>query len=196
MTPKPGGARIHLSAEETLAPRRGFVWTAHATLSGLPVRVQDYYFANEGGVRVDLLGVVPLPFSGSRDDVTRSSRGRLIAEAVWCPTVLVAPDVTWEAVDADRARFTFVVDGEAVPVTIRVGPVGALREVTLKRWGDAGVASPRFLPYGFAVEEERTFDGITIPTHLRGGWGYGTERYDPGAASSFAIRSATFASLR
>ena len=193
MTPTPGGARVTLAAEETLAPRRGFVWTAHARMFGLPVRVRDHSFESDGGVHVHVLGLVPMPFSGSREDVTRSSRGRLIGEAAWCPTVLVAPDVAWEAVDADRARFTLAVDGEAVSVTVHIGPDGAPREFTLDRWGDVGVPAPTLLPYGFAVEEEATFEGVTIPTRLRGGWWYGTDRFDPATAATFTVQSATFA---
>ena len=192
MTPSPGGPPVSLTAEEILAPRRGFVWTAHARLFGLPVRVRDHYYERDGGVHVDVLGLVPMPLGGG-EAVTRSSRGRLIGEAVWCPTALAGPGVTWEAVDADSARFTLEVDGEAVPVTVHVEPDGRLREVTLDRWGDVGVASSGLLPYGFAVEAEAAFEGITIPTRLRGGWWYGTDRFHAGEAAAFTVRSATFA---
>ncbi len=37
------------------------------------------------------------------------------------------------------------------------------------------------------VDEERTFDGVTIPTRLIGGWDYGTDRFDESAASSFTV---------
>lgn len=192
MRPTPGGPQITFSAKETIAPRRGFVWTARTRLYGLPVHVRDHYFDREGGLRVHALGLLPVQSAGG-EDVTRSARGRLVAEAVWCPTALAGPGVTWEAAGPDRARFTLAVDGEPVTVTLHVGPEGALREVTLDRWGDVGVPAFRPLPYGFRVEEEATFAGVTIPTFLRGGWWYGTDRFDPGDAATFAIRSATFA---
>ncbi len=189
MTPTPGGPSTKLTAVETLAPRRGFVWTAEARMKGLPVRVRDHYYQRQGGVDIALLGSVPIPV-GSGPDVTRSSRGRLIAEGMWCPTALLHPSVTWEAVDEDRARYTLAVDGEAVAVTLRVGPAGALREVTLDRWGEAEGKPAQLLPYGFRVEEERTFDGVTIPMRLTGGWLYGTDRFDEAAAASFVISDA------
>jgi hypothetical protein len=192
MTPTAGAARVALRAVEVLAPRRGFVWTAGTRMAGLPVRVRDTYFEGEGGVRVALLGLVPVPFSGEPEDLARSARGRLVGEAVWCPTALVGPEVTWEAVDADRARFTLAVDGEPVAVTLRIGPDGALREVTLDRWGDVGVAKFRPIPYGFAVEAEARFGGITIPTRIRGGWWFGTDRFDPATAATFTVASARF----
>jgi hypothetical protein len=193
MTPTPGGAPVELTADEVLAPRRGFVWTARARMFGLPVHVRDHYVANDGGVRVHLLGLIPLPLSAAQSDVARSSRGRLVGEAVWCPTALVGPGVMWEAIDADRARFTLRIDSEDVAVTLRIDTDGALRDVTLDRWGDVGVDHFQRIPYGFAVESERTFDGVTIPTRIRGGWWYGTDRYDATAASSFVITAARFA---
>lgn len=193
MTPTPGAAPVELTADEVLAPRRGFVWTARARMFGLPVRVQDHYTTNKGGVRVHLLDLIPLPSSAAQDDVARSSRGRLVGEAVWCPTALVGPGVRWEAVDAERARFTLAVDGKAVAVTLRVGADGALHEVRLDRWGDVGVTHFQPIPYGFAVEREDTFDGVTIPTGIRGGWWYGTSRFDATGAATFAVTKARFA---
>jgi hypothetical protein len=192
MTPTPGGPSTDLTAVETLAPHRGFVWTARATMNGLPVRVRDHYFGGEGGVDVVALGLVPIPLGGG-PDVTRSSRGRLVAEAVWCPTALVHPSVAWEALGDDRARFTLTVDGDPISVTLRLGPDGALREVTLNRWGDVDGQPARPIPYGFRVEEERTFGGVTIPTRLAGGWHYGTDRFDPASAATFTVHRATFA---
>jgi hypothetical protein len=192
MAPTPGGRSVKLSAVETLAPRSGFVWTAKARMNGLPVRVRDHYHQSEGGVDVVALGLFPIPL-GSGPDVTRSSRGRLVAEGVWCPTALVHPDVGWEGVDEDRARYTITVDGEAIAVTIRVGPDGALREVTLPRWGDVDGPPARPIPYGFRVEEEQAFGGVTIPARLVGGWHFGTERFDPAGAATFNVYRAELA---
>lgn len=192
MMPAPGAPPVALSAVETLAPRRGFVWTARARMKGLPVRVRDHYFHGDGGVDVFALDVVPLPLGGG-PDVTRSSLGRLVAEGVWCPTALLHTDVSWEAVDDERARYTIVVDGEPITVTIRVAPDGGLSGVSLLRWGDVDGPPARPLPYGFRVDEERTFGGVTIPTRLRGGWHHGTDRFDPAGAATFSVHHAEFA---
>lgn len=191
MRPRPGGPRVALTADEVLAPHVGFTWTARARMFGLPVRVRDDYFDNRGGVGVTALGVIPVARETGAD-VTRSSRGRLVAEAVWCPTALVGPEVHWEAVDDDRARFTLTVDSDAIPVTIHVGHDGTLREVTLERWGTVDVPTARPIPYGFEVLDEAMFGGITIPVQLRGGWWYGTDRFVPEDAAEFVIRAAEF----
>lgn len=191
MTPTPGGPSTDLTAAETLAPHRGFVWTAKARMNGLPVRVRDHYFDGGGGVDVVALGLLPIPLGGG-PDVVRSARGRLVAEAVWCPTALVHPSVVWESLGDDRVRFTLTVDADAIPVTLRIGPDGALREVALERWGDVEGPPARPIPYGFRIEEERTFDGVTIPVRLTGGWHFGTEHFDPAGAATFAVHRAEF----
>ena len=192
MRPAPGAPATRLSAVETLAPRQGFVWTARARMRGLPVRVRDHYAWGEGGLEVVALGLLPVPL-GAGPDLTRSARGRLVAEAVWCPTALVHPSVRWEAVDADRAQYTVGVDGEAISVTVAVDADGALREATLLRWGDADGGPYRRVPYGMGVEAEQAFGGVTIPTRVRGGWHYGTDRYDPARAARFTVHRAVFA---
>jgi hypothetical protein len=193
MRPAPDAPPTDLAAVETLAPRTGFVWTARARMNGLPVRVRDHYHRGEGGVGVTALGVVPVPLGGEDEDVARSSRGRLVGEAVWCPTALVHPGVAWEAAGDDRARFTVAVDGDPIAVTLRVDERGALREVTLDRWGDPDGGAARLHPYGFRVEAEGTFDGVTIPTRITGGWGYGADGYDPARAASFTVHRAALA---
>lgn len=189
MTPTPGGRPVDLTASETLAPREGFVWTAQSRMNGLPVEVRDSYHRGAGGVSVTALGFVPIPLGGSAEDVARSSRGRLVAEAVWCPTALVHPDVRWEAVGEDRARYTVTIDGDPVSVTLQVDDDGTPRELTLDRWGDPDGGPARLHPYGFRVEAEGTFGGVTIPTQVVGGWGFGTDAHDPTSVSSFSVTS-------
>lgn len=193
MTPAPGAPPTALTAAETLAPRSGFVWTARARVKGLPVRVRDHYHRGGGGVGVTALGAVPVPLGGQDADVARSSRGRLVGEAVWCPTALVHPDVAWEAVGDDLARYTLAVDGEPISVTLRVDGNGALQEVALDRWGDPDGGAARLHPYGFRVGAEGTFEGVTIPTRITGGWGYGTDAYDPASGASFTVTHAALA---
>lgn len=187
MVPTPGAPPTRLTATEVLAPRRGFVWAAEATMKGLPVRVRDHYHRGEGGVGVTALGLVPVRLGGDAEDLARSSRGRLVGEAVWCPTALVSPDVRWESPGADQARYTVTVDGEPVSVTLHLGPEGSLREVTLDRWGSPDGGPARAHPYGFRVDSEASFGGVTIPARITGGWNYGTATYDPATAASFTV---------
>jgi hypothetical protein len=183
---------IDLPGRETLAPPRGFVWKARARMGLLPVRVEDHYAAGKGAVNVWALGVLPVARSRG-PDVDRSARGRLAIEAIWLPSALLpGREVSWEGISNDRARVTLTLDGEEMPLTLTVDEGGSLREVTTLRHGDVGVDRWQLIPYGVEVEEEATFEGYTIPTRLRGGWWFGTERYDPAGADILRVLGASF----
>ena len=143
--------------------------------------------AGEGGVLVRVFGMIPI-VRGRGPDVTRSSRGRLAGESIWLPSAFLPGEgISWEAIDGEHARVTLTIDGEAIPLTLRIDERGRLQELTMLRHGDVGVESWQAIPFGMEVEEETTFGGYTLPTRLRGGWWYGTERYVPSEASVFEV---------
>jgi hypothetical protein len=185
--------RLALSAQEILAPPHGFVWRARARIGPMVVTVRDFYYERTSRVDVRLLGIVPM--GGERGpDTMASSRGRLAAEAVWVPSMLMPrPGVRWSDVDDDCAQVHLLIDGVEESLTLRVDPEGRLVELWMHRWGDVRVEHHQNLPYGFRVVAERRFDRYTIPSQLEGGWWYGTERYDAQQASRFTIEAADYA---
>jgi hypothetical protein len=165
-------------AEEVIRWDRGMIWSATVRMMGLPVYGSDRLVDGSGAQRWKLLGLIPV-MSASGPDVARSTAGRLAAEAVWLPSVLVQSDVTWTAVDEHRARAAVTVQGEAVDLTLTVDSDGRLEAMTLPRWGDPGDGSFREEAFGGLAEAERTIGGYTIPTQLRIGWYPGTDRFAP-----------------
>jgi hypothetical protein len=193
MRPSSDASPMALTIEQLLVPWHGFLWWAQVDSGPLMIRVTDHYAEEDGAVRVAALGgLVPMG-TESGSDVTRSSRHRLAAESVWLPAAfLPAAGARWTAVDDQRARVTLTIDGEAIPLTLRVDEVGRLRELTMERHGNEGRTDWGPTPYGFAVEAESTFEGYTIPSQLRGGWWYGSEHYDEAGASEFTLTDATY----
>jgi hypothetical protein len=210
MRRSPDAAPMVLAIEQLLVPWRGFLWWARVEGGPLMIRVTDHYAPRgadtdadsgqgdpgsepHGAVRVAALGGLLPMGSEEGPDVTRSSRHRLAAESVWLPaTLLPAAGAQWTAVDDERATVSLSIDGEEIPITLRVDEQGQLREVTMMRHGNEGRADWGPTPYGFAVEDEATFAGYTIPSRLRGGWWFGSERYDEANASAFEVHDAQF----
>jgi hypothetical protein len=184
---------MRVTARELLVPARGFAWEARASVGPLWLRVRDHYLDGDGAVDVRLFGVVPLGVERGKD-VAASSRGRVAAESFWAPTTLLPQaGARWSAVDDERATVCVSIDGQEESVTFAVDDDGALRELTMMRWGDAQVEEHQRIPYGFSVLEERCFEGVTIASRLRGGWWFGTDRYRPDEASTFEVLRARYA---
>ena len=172
---RPAGEWMPFEAEQVLMPGRGFIWKARAKKGFVPLRVTDHYLAGGARVRVALFGLIPI-VNASGPEVAKSAAGRLLGECVWLPSALLPQQgATWEEVDNFHARVTLGVDDLKTTLTLTVDGEGRLEEVVFPRWRDT---EGDFVPFGVAVEEERTFGGYTIPSKLRAGWWYGTDRYE------------------
>jgi len=192
MRPKPGARALDVTADETLAARIGFAWDARTGIGPIRMRMLDAYHRGAGSMSGRLLGVIPF-LDADGPDITRSSRGRLAAESVFVPTSLFPGEgLRWENLDDEQARACFEIDGEPFSPILRVSADGRPTEIRMERWGDVGRDGYGPTPYGFAIEGEQTFDGIRLPARFRGGWWYGTERFDPEAASEFEVLHARF----
>lgn len=178
------------TARQVLTPPSGFIWAARARVAGLPVTGYDRYSGATGEMRWRLLGVVPVMSAGG-PDVARSAAGRLASEAVLLPRVFRHAD--WTAGDEpDTAVMCWRPAGAEERTTLRIGADGRLLEAVLQRWGNPDGAPYGRHPFGVAVEEEATSGGITLPSVLRAGWWWGTDRAAEGEFFRARITSATF----
>jgi hypothetical protein len=173
---KLGGTWRAFTGEEVIVGNRGMIWAASVPYCGVSIRGADRYVDGEGSMQWKLAGVVPV-MTASGPDVSRSAAGRLLGELVWLPSTLI--DRPWIALDGSHLRAHVEAGGESTQLQIATGPSGSVSAVSFLRWGDAGDGSGnRLLPFGVAVEEERTFSGYTIPSRIRAGWHFGTDRFD------------------
>jgi hypothetical protein len=178
----PDGSPLPTSSRETLAPPRGFVWSARTRMGPVPVSGFDQYVDERGEMRWWAAGLIPVVRARGAD-VSRSAAGRLAGEAIFVPSVLLTQGTGWEALDDHRARVHLSVAGEDVAITLEMDEQGRLLRSEFPRWN----GDPRNGPVGYLTfvsdgfEAERTFGGVTIPTRFRAGWRLG----EPGAFPFF-----------
>ncbi len=145
------------------------------------------------GLRVDLAAerhAVGLLFAAA-ELITRSAAGRLASEFVMVPTTFRA--ATWRLGDRpDTAVATWRIGADDVDVEVHVGPDGRLLDVLLQRWSNAEGEPFGYHPSGVTVEAERTFAGVTVPSTVRAGWWWGTDRQDEGEFFRARVTNATF----
>lgn len=168
---------LPMRARQVLAPPRGFVWEATVGMGLRRFAGADSYADGQGRTEFRLWDVVPVVRAGG-PDVSRSARGRLAIEAVWCPAALLPQrGVTWTAVDDRTARASLTVDGEPIALTLIVEPDGRLRTATIERWGNLTPDEQyTWIPFGVTVLDECSADGYTVPGRVEAGWWFGTDR--------------------
>lgn len=166
-----------MRATQVLAAPEGFVW---AMTGGGAMRMAG----SDSGTwtRFWLHGLAPVARFGGDPDHARSAFGRYVAEAVfWTPAaVLPGPNVIWEAVSENVARFTVRRGDLEQSVDLTVDAEGRPLHVSFMRWSDANPEKVhRLQPFGGYLSEFQEFDGFTLPTHVEAGNMFETDDYFP-----------------
>jgi hypothetical protein len=174
-----GGDWAPFTADQLLTAGQGFVWKLRARIGGLPVAGSDLVAAGRGRLRLAAFGLVPL-VGDTGPDYVRSAIGRLVVEYMWLPSALLPGlGAAIEAVDADRFAATTTVDGEPARLVVAVDRDGRLAASSIQRYGNQTADGRyQYIPFGVEADDEGTFGGYTIPTRVRAGWWFGTERYE------------------
>lgn len=166
------------TARQILTPD-GFVWAATAGRFPLPIRGFDRLTNGRGEMRWKLLGLVPVATAAGAD-VTRSAAGRLAGELLLLPASALADTISWQPGDGHQATATITRGELNSTVAVEVDDVGALRALTLPRWGNPDGGPYREHVFGVAFDGERDHGDYTLPTSMRAGWWFGTNRWAEG----------------
>lgn len=169
---------MSMTAEQTLASPHGFVWKMSASRGMMRISGSD----SGSWTRFWFMGLIPVVRLGGDPDHARSAYGRYVAESViWSPAALLPrPGIDWAHVDDTTARVT-VTEGElSQSVEVTVDDAGRPVIVRFPRWSDVNADRKyRVQTFGGALSEFRTFSGFTLPTHVEGGYFFGTDDYFP-----------------
>ncbi len=164
-------------AEEVIRFDRGMIWHAKAKMQGLPIRGSDRLIDGNGLMRWKFLGLIPV-LDKSGPDVSRSAAGRMAAELVWLPSVLKSDAISWQS--EGNKEFSAEVDiaGEKIKLKYEINSSGGLKSVRLSRWGNPPGEEFGYYDFGAIVDEEDRFEDFTIPSELRVGWHFGSDRFE------------------
>ncbi|MCK8462256.1 hypothetical protein MUY35_00150 [Aliiroseovarius sp. S1339] len=169
---------MNMSATQVLAAPDGFVWKMAGRLGLMRMSGSD----SGRWTRFWLVGLIPVARFGGDADHTRSAFGRYVAEAAfWTPAaILPGPNVTWEAVDQDTARYTIHNGGIAQSVDVTVDSDGQPTRVAFERWSNANPEGVhRLQPFGGYLTDFQLVQGFRVPMHVEAGNWFGTDDYFP-----------------
>lgn len=168
---------LPFKAEQVIVWNRGFIWSATVRMYGMPIRGSDRLIDGEGTMRWRMLGIIPV-MTASGPDITHSAAGRMAGETVWLPSIFYNNDVSLTAPDSSHLHARVAIHTETSELDLGIDERGRLETVKLPRWGNPGYTEFGYIDFGAAVEEENTFEGYAIPSRLRAGWYFGTDRFE------------------
>ncbi|MCG8418038.1 MAG: hypothetical protein MJE77_08870 [Proteobacteria bacterium] len=164
-------------AEQVICWDRGMIWRARVKMGHFTVKGSDRIVDGEGAMDWRIFGLIPV-MRADGPDITRSAMGRLEIESVWVPAVLLDQSVEWTAPDEQRADATIALADDRVEVHLDIEKSGQLRSARLARWGNPEGGEFHRVDFGGWLQRETSFGGYTIPTQLRVGWYFGSDRFD------------------
>lgn len=168
---------IPFQAEQVVCWECGFIWSATAWMNRLPIVGSDRIIDGVGAMQWKLLGLFPV-MTGTGADITRSAAGRFHVESILLPSAFCLGDMAWSSSGASHLHASFMAQGEQAELDLTVDQTGRLTTAQLPRWGNPDGEEHRYVDFGAIAVEEGTFCGYTIPTRLRVGWYFGTERFE------------------
>ena len=167
---------LPFTAEQVIRQGRDMIWRATVGRNMSTIRGFDRFVDGEGAMRWKLFGLFPV-MSASGSDISRSAAGRVKAESVWLPSILCGDDVSWTAHDSCHPDAHFNVRTDTQPLALSIDDKGGLKSIKLQRWGNPEGGEFHDANFGGVVEEEGVFGGYTIPSRVRIGWYFGTDRF-------------------
>ena len=143
----------------------GFVWDARIQMVPLvSVRVRDAYVDGAGSMHASIAGLFSVVNDRGSRELDLGALQRYLAEAVWLPTALLpGPGLSWEAMDAERARATMTDGRLTVSAEFSFNGAGDVVEVFIPdRFREMdGRYEPT--PWAVACAGHEVRDGFRIP---------------------------------
>ncbi len=192
---KPGADRwVPFTATQDFVPAApGFVWAARMRMApGLAVFVRDGFVAGEGRMQGAVLGIVTVVDAKPTAALATAALTRYLGETLWFPSALLpGQGVSWEAIDAERARATLVAGDVCATLEFRFDASGRVASVfTPERLFDDGKNPPILRPWQARIDGYVQHAGTWVPRDAVAEWllPTGPFAYWRGTATSIEVR--------
>jgi len=169
------GKWCKFSAKQIIEIDHGYLWQANVFMGHFFINGYDLLRDSNAKMRWNLLGLLPV-INVSGIDLRRSAIGRYAIETIWIPSYFLS-NVKWN-VDKNIVKAHFNALNEEIELNLKIDHDGKMKEISMNRWGKIDSKNYQNIPFGAYIEEERCFEGYTIPSRLKAGWFFGTSDYE------------------
>jgi hypothetical protein len=163
MRVRPDGAWMPAQAEQYFSvDPPGFVWRVDVTMmSVLPVAGRDSYAEGKGHMLIKAASLVSV-VDAAGDAIDQGTLLRFLGEIVWFPSAALSPCITWEPLDATRAKATMQHGAVTASALFSFDERGRFLGMSAERYFGGG-ATPALQRWVVSATEWRVIRGIEIP---------------------------------
>jgi hypothetical protein len=146
-----------------------FAWRVDATMMRVvPIAGRDTYAGGHGQMLIKAGSLVNVVDVGDAK-IDQGALLRYLGEIIWFPSAALATDISWQAIDAARARATLRNGGLTVSAVFTVDQQGRVARFDASRYLGAG-PDARLTPWFATCSAWRTFEGVEVPAKGEVGW--------------------------
>ena len=170
MRTQPGQRWMPLVAEQDFTTNPpAFAWRATVRLFP-PVSISaiDEFSEGHGSMRIKLLSLIPMG-NAQGPEMDQGELQRYLGEMIWFPTVWLAENIEWQAIDANSVQATIRQREVTASVTLHINEQGQLISVTAQRYMAQG-KHYQLAPWSVQAGEYQEADGMRIPTRVEVTW--------------------------
>lgn len=143
-----------------------FVWAVDAVMGKIvPIVGRDSMVDGRGHMLIRAAGLVTVA-DATGDKIDQGTLVRFLTEMVWFPAGVLAPYITWRAVDDRHADATMVWRGAAATARFTIDSEGRVTRLEAKRWlGEQSLEA-----WEIPISEWRRFGGVEVPSRGTVAW--------------------------
>jgi len=157
----------------------GFVWSVDARMMGaLPIAGRDHFVAGQGRMLIKLASLFPVA-DAAGPEIDQGAMLRYLGEIVWFPSAALSDTISWEPIDARRARATMRFAGRSVSAVFAFDDRGRFASLTAQRYMDGGGGrDARLETWSIPATEWRRFCGVEVPVRGTVTWKLASGDFD------------------
>jgi hypothetical protein len=168
---KPEGKWMPFMAEQYFdVSNPAFIWTTEVDFLPLIKMVgRDKFIDGNGEMLIKLADLIPVVNERNHEKIDSGAMVRYLAEMVWFPSAALNDYVHWEAMGANSAKGTFILNGKSVSGIFEFSENGEMQSFEAERYYEGG-KDATLETWLIKVEEYKNFNGFKIPNKCSVTW--------------------------
>ncbi|MCB1217189.1 hypothetical protein KDL44_07340 [bacterium] len=167
---RPGQPWFPFTSTELIRHGHGLLWEARMRMGAVGFNGYDMYRAGEGRMCWRMHGLYPMA-SAEGDAISESAAGRMAAEMIWLPGMLLPQHgVQWVADNVNEIRCQLSVDKYDFELRFMLDGKGRVLRLRMQRLRNQDDGSSEVLEFGMDSSADFTANGFTVPGECSVAW--------------------------